>query len=70
MLERPRQQPSLLKRLIRSVVVHRSWRLALWAVYVLVVGLSLLASLQIIQRHNLEVASEGARNVFRWAVSA
>ncbi len=70
MPEQPRAPPSLLERLIRSVVVHRPWRLVLWAFYALVVGLSLRASLQIIQQHNLEVASEGARNVFRMIVLA
>ena len=70
MPERPRPPPSLLERLIRSVVVHRPWWLVLWAIYALVVGLSLRASFQIIGQHNLEVASEGARNVFRTIVLA
>lgn len=70
MSEPPRPPPSLLRRLIRSVVVHRPWWLVLWAIYALVVGLSLRASLQIIGQHNLEVATEGARNVFRTIVLA
>ena len=69
-LERLRQQPNALSRLIRSVVVHRPWRLVLWGLYALPVGLSLRASIQEIHQHNLEVASEGARSVFRMIVLA
>ena len=63
-------QPNILKRLVRSFVLQRIWRLALWLIYALVIGLSLRASLQEIHRQNLEVATEGARNVFRTIVLA
>lgn len=69
-LERPGQGPNALSRLIRSVVVQRPWRLVLWAIYALLVGLSLRASIQGIQQHNLEVARESARNIFRMIVLA
>lgn len=70
MPEKSRQQPHILRRLIRSIVMQRSWRLLLWAVYAAIIGLSLRASIDEIHKHNLEVASEGARNVFRMIVLA
>lgn len=70
MPEKSRQQPNILRRLIRSIVMQRSWRLLLWAVYAALIGLSLHASIDEIHKHNLEVASEGARNVFRMIVLA
>lgn len=63
-------QPNILKRLIRSFVLQRAWRLALWLVYAVVIGASLRASLNEIHRHNLEIAAEGARNVFHMIVLA
>ena len=70
MVAPPRQPPNILKRLVRSFVLQRAWRLALWLVYALVIGLSLRASLQDIHRQNMEVATEGARNVFRMIILA
>ena len=70
MLAKPRQQTNIFKRLIRSVILHRSWRLVLWAICAALIGLSLRASIKEIDKHNLEVASEGARNVFRMIVLA
>jgi two-component system NtrC family sensor kinase len=70
MLVKPRPQPNIFKRLIRSVILHRSWRLVLWAICAALIGLSLRASIKEIDKHNLEVASEGARNVFRMIVLA
>lgn len=67
---KPRQQPNIFKRLIRSVVLQRSWRLVLWAIYAALIGLSLRESIDQIHKHNLEVASAGARNVFRMIVLA
>lgn len=70
MLATPSPQTNPLKRLIRSFVLQRAWRLALWLIYAIVIGISLQASLREIHRHNLEVATEGARNVFRMIVLA
>jgi signal transduction histidine kinase len=70
MLAKPRPQPNIFKRLIRSVILHRSWRLVLWVIFAAFIGLSLRTSLKEIDKHNLEVASEGARNVFRMIVLA
>jgi signal transduction histidine kinase len=70
MLAKPRQLPNIFKRLIRSIILHRSWRLVLWAICAALIGLSLRASIKEIDKHNLEVASEGARNVFRMIVLA
>lgn len=68
MIATPQTNP--LKRLIRSFVLQRAWRLALWLAYAVVIGLSLRASLNESHHHNLEVAAEGARNVFRMIVLA
>ena len=70
MPERARSQPHILKRLIRSVVVQRPWRLALWGICAMVIAVSLRASLADINSHSLNVAREGARNVLRIVVLA
>ena len=70
MPERAHSQPHVLQHLIRSVVVQRPWRLALWGMYAMVIALSLRASLADIKSHNLDVAREGARNVLRIVVLA
>lgn len=67
---KPRPQANIFRRLIRSVILHRSWRLVLWAIFAAFIGLSLKASIQEIDKHNLQVANEGARNVFRMLVLA
>ncbi|MBI2306615.1 MAG: DUF3365 domain-containing protein [Rhodocyclales bacterium] len=54
--------------IIRSLVVNRVWWLLLWAIYALVAALFLNASLTQIRQHNLDVATEGARNVVRMLV--
>lgn len=54
--------------LIRSLVVNRIWWLPLWAVYAALAGFFLSRSLDQIHRHNLDIATEGARNVFRMLV--
>lgn len=54
--------------IIRSLVVNRVWWLLLWAIYALVAALFLNASLAQIRQHNVDVATEGARNVVRMLV--
>lgn len=66
----PLKQPNILRRLIRSFVVHRAWRVALWAIYGICIALSLRASIGEIERHNQQVAAEGARHIFRMIVLA
>ncbi|MFC5302365.1 ATP-binding protein [Azospira restricta] len=53
---------------IRSLVVNRVWWLLLWAIYALIAALFLDASLAQIRQHNIEIATEGARNVVRMLV--
>ncbi len=55
--------------LIRSLVVQRAWWLALWALYALVTAFFLQASLAQIRQHSEELATAGARNVFRMLVT-
>lgn len=51
--------------LIRSFVLRRRWWLVFWVLGAVVAGLFLRASLIEVAQHNLGVATEGARNVFR-----
>lgn len=55
--------------LIRSFVVHRGWWLALWALYAVVTTILLQAALTEIRQHNIDLATTGARNVFRTLVT-
>jgi two-component system NtrC family sensor kinase len=57
-----------MKKFIRSVVMQRAWWLVPMVFYVVTVGVSLRASISDIRQHNFEVATEGARNVFRTLV--
>ncbi|MDQ5945773.1 MAG: two-component system, NtrC family, sensor kinase [Pseudomonadota bacterium] len=54
--------------LIRSLVVQRAWWLVLWTLYGVITALFLQASLAGIRQHNLELATTGARNVFKTLV--
>lgn len=51
--------------LVRSFVLERRWWLVFWVLGAVVAGLFLRAALVEIAQHNLGVATEGARNVFR-----
>jgi signal transduction histidine kinase len=55
--------------LIRSLVVHRAWWLALWALYAVITAFFLNATLAEIRQHNVELATHGARNVFKTLVT-
>lgn len=55
--------------LIRSLVVNRTWWFVLWTVYAVVTALFFNASLAEIRHHNIELATTGARNVFKTLVT-
>ncbi len=54
---------------IRTLVVNRAWWLALWLVYAIVIALFLQAALTEIRQHSIDLATAGARNVFRTLVT-
>ena len=55
--------------LIRSLVVQRAWWLVLWAGYAIVTALFLQAALSEIRQHSIDLATAGARNVFKTLVT-
>ena len=55
--------------LIRSLVVQRVWWLVLWAGYAIVTALFLQAALSEIRQHSIDLATAGARNVFKTLVT-
>jgi signal transduction histidine kinase len=55
--------------LIRSLVVRRAWWPVLWTLYAVITALFLQAALAEIRQHSVDLATAGARNVFKTLVT-